>query len=57
VINDHLGDAYWKVGRHHEARFQWKRALALGPEDDAVSKIRLKLVKGLTAEAEPQPTQ
>ena len=27
VINDHLGDAYWKVGRKKEARYQWQRAI------------------------------
>jgi Flp pilus assembly protein TadD len=26
VINDHLGDAYWRVGREIEARFQWSHA-------------------------------
>ena len=35
VINDHLGDASWRVGRKLEAQFQWKRArdLADDPED------------------------
>jgi len=27
VINDHLGDAYWKVGRKLEAKYMWQRAL------------------------------
>ncbi len=26
TINDHLGDAYWRVGRKLEARFQWAHA-------------------------------
>lgn len=26
VINDHLGDAYWKVGRKLEAHYMWQRA-------------------------------
>lgn len=52
VINDHLGDAYWRIGRKAEARFQWERALTLKPEDDAAAKIRLKLSRGLAAEAE-----
>ncbi len=27
VINDHLGDSYWRTGRKLEAKFQWQRAL------------------------------
>ncbi|MEE2525271.1 tetratricopeptide repeat protein [Hyphobacterium sp. HN65] len=34
TINYHLGDAYWMVGRHLEARFQWERALTLDPDED-----------------------
>ena len=30
TINDHLGDAYWKVGRKVEAKFQWDHAKDLG---------------------------
>ncbi|MSO74831.1 MAG: tetratricopeptide repeat protein [Alphaproteobacteria bacterium] len=52
IINDHLGDAYWRAGRKAEARFQWERSLSLNPEDDVASKIRLKLNRGLAAEAE-----
>lgn len=33
VINDHLGDAYWKVGRKREAKFQWKKALDVFDKD------------------------
>ena len=29
TLNDHLGDAYWKVGRTREAISQWKRVLIL----------------------------
>ena len=31
-INDHLGDAYWHVGRDTEARYQWERVLTLSPD-------------------------
>ena len=31
VINDHLGDAYWKVGRTLEAKFQWNARQGLEP--------------------------
>ena len=47
VINDHLGDAYWQAGRRREAQFQWRRALALGPEGDEGPKIEAKLRDGL----------
>jgi tetratricopeptide (TPR) repeat protein len=53
VINDHLGDAYWKVGRRQEARFQWHRALGLDPEDDVLSRIQVKLDRGLDAADQP----
>jgi tetratricopeptide (TPR) repeat protein len=49
VINDHLGDAYWAAGRQREAQFQWRRALALGPEGDEGPKIEAKLRHGLPA--------
>lgn len=39
VINDHLGDAYWQVGRLQEAKFQWKRALGFAK----TSKVKLSL--------------
>lgn len=47
VINDHLGDAYWAAGRRREAEFQWRRALALGPEPGEGPKIEAKLREGL----------
>jgi tetratricopeptide (TPR) repeat protein len=49
VINDHLGDAYWAAGRQREARFQWRRALALGPEGDDGPRIEAKIANGLPA--------
>jgi Flp pilus assembly protein TadD len=47
TINDHLGDAYWQVGREAEARFQWRRALLHAEEDDMKSAIDGKLENGL----------
>jgi hypothetical protein len=47
TINDHLGDAFWRVGRYYEARFQWSRALSLGPEPGEAPKIEKKLADGL----------
>ncbi len=47
IVNDHLGDAYWAVGRKIEAEFQWKRALSFDPEEDEAERIRRKLEVGL----------
>jgi tetratricopeptide (TPR) repeat protein len=47
TINDHLGDAYWRVGRKIEARFQWQHALDNGAEDDERQAIIDKLSTGL----------
>jgi tetratricopeptide (TPR) repeat protein len=46
-INNHLGDAYWMVGRKDEAVFQWKRVLTLKPEDDIKADAEKKLASGL----------
>ena len=48
IINEHLGDAYWRVGRLREARFQWRRALSFAPADDLdEERLRRKLEVGL----------
>jgi Flp pilus assembly protein TadD len=49
VLNDHLGDAYWRVGRRTEARFQWRRALSLDPAEAERTLIEAKLEDGLPA--------
>lgn len=49
IVNDHLGDAYWAVGRRIEAEFQWHRALSFEPEDADAERIRRKLEIGLDA--------
>lgn len=49
IINDHLGDAYWAVGREVEAYFQWNRALSLDPTETDGARIRRKLGIGLDA--------
>ncbi|MCF8502258.1 MAG: hypothetical protein K9H11_17465, partial [Rhodospirillum sp.] len=48
TINDHLGDAYWMVGRRLEARYQWERALGLSEEADLSASLQRKLETGLT---------
>lgn len=54
VVNDHLGDAYWAVGRYNEAQFQWKRALSFDPEEDEAERIRRKIEVGLDAVLESE---
>ena len=62
TINFHLGDAYARVGRHLEARFQWQRALELDPTEEETEQLQARLVDGLpepgspTAIAEQQVT-
>lgn len=46
-INDHLGDAYWMVGRKDEAGFQWKRVLTLKPDDRIKASVEGKIANGL----------
>lgn len=53
VVNDHLGDAYWVVGRKTEAKFQWRRALSFissntNIEDIDPAELRQKLAVGLS---------
>jgi len=49
VINGHLGDIYWAVGRRLEARFQWERALKNAKDTDTELKKEFaeKLKNGL----------
>lgn len=49
IINDHLGDAYWAVGREIEAYFQWNRAMSFEPTEKDAARIRRKLDVGLDA--------
>jgi tetratricopeptide (TPR) repeat protein len=46
-INNHLGDAYWRVGRRDEAQFQWRRVLTLKPDDKIKASAETKLASGL----------
>lgn len=49
-INDHLGDAYWQVGRRREAGFQWRRVLTLDPDAEQRAAAERKLAEGLPEE-------
>jgi Flp pilus assembly protein TadD len=46
-INNHLGDAYWKVGRRDEAQFQWRRVLTLKPDEKIKTSAETKIASGL----------
>lgn len=46
-INNHLGDAYWMVGRKDEAGFQWRRVLTLRPDEAIKGDVEKKLASGL----------
>ena len=54
-INDHLGDAYWRVGRHDEARFQWQAVLTMKPDPEVKTRAEAKLASPLGVEAIAQP--
>ena len=53
-VNNHLGDAYWRVGRTIEARFQWRRVLTLEPSPKLRTEVEGKLANGLGGP--PAPT-
>ncbi len=42
-VNDHLGDAYWQVGRRLEAEYQWRRVLTLAPTAALRAAVEAKL--------------
>ena len=52
-INNHLGDAYWRVGRRIEAEYQWRRVLTLEPDDKIKARAELKLKNGLGKDGQP----
>lgn len=54
-INNHLGDAYWKVGRRDEAQFQWRRVLTLEPDPKVKAEVEAKIAQGLGGDGRPAP--
>ena len=48
LVNEHLGDVYWRLGRRYEARYAW-RAAAIYADAGAAPRIAAKLANGLTA--------
>ncbi len=51
-INEHLGDAYWAVGRRLEARFAWTAAMVQAEPAD-LTRLRAKIDNGVPATAKP----
>lgn len=48
VMNDHLGDVYWQIGRKYEAGYSWQRAITYGPaESSTKEQLEHKIEKGL----------
>ena len=47
IVNDHLGDVLWMLGRKREAKFQWKKSLAFKPEPVDKKNTQDKLEFGL----------
>jgi tetratricopeptide (TPR) repeat protein len=56
TINDHLGDALWRVGRKLEATFQWTHARDMNPEKSQLPLILEKLKHGLKTAAADSTT-
>ncbi|HEX5378861.1 MAG TPA: tetratricopeptide repeat protein [Phenylobacterium sp.] len=56
-INNHLGDAYWRVGRRDEAEFQWRRVLTLEPDPKMKAEVEQKLTSGLGANGPVPPAR
>ena len=47
TINEHLGDAYWQLGRALEARYAWRAALVTAEDKDR-ARLAAKIDIGLT---------
>jgi tetratricopeptide (TPR) repeat protein len=45
TINEHLGDVYWAVGRHYEARYAWRAAEIYADGKDA-ERLTAKIASG-----------
>ncbi len=47
AINEHLGDAYWTLGRRRDARYAW-RVASQGSEGEATARLSRKIDIGLS---------
>lgn len=48
TINEHLGDAYWSLGRRYEARYAWQAASIVADAEDG-PRIAAKIANGIIA--------
>ncbi|MFH1157364.1 MAG: hypothetical protein V1721_00525 [Pseudomonadota bacterium] len=48
TLLDHLGDAYWQVGRRNEARYQWRHAGDLSQDPSFKTLVQQKFRYGIT---------
>lgn len=57
-VNEHLGEAYWRVGRKLEAEFAWRRVLTLDPDPKLRARVEAELASPLGPDAPllPAPT-
>lgn len=46
-IQEHLGDALYRLGHHYEARYAWSASLVTA-EDEIATRVKSKLASGLT---------
>lgn len=53
VIYDHLGDVYFKIQKHEEARYYWSQALKLLPGEVAIQQKLDNLDKKVTKSVSP----
>jgi len=53
-ITGHLGDVYWVLGRHDEARFKWRLALSLSTDEAEQDMLSDRLARGLPAAETPR---
>ncbi|HVZ13245.1 MAG TPA: tetratricopeptide repeat protein [Bauldia sp.] len=53
IVNDHLGDVYWALGRKREAYFQWSHARDYHPDKSDLPRIMAKLQGGLDKDGNP----
>jgi len=50
-VLDHLGDIYWRLNRHDDAKVQWRKALDNRPETPRRQQLMAKVAHGLTTPA------
>ena len=53
VIVEHLGDAYWRVGRQTEALYKWQHTLTVADDDEMIARVKEKLLQADTDGGEP----